>query len=72
MKQKVFFVVFLLICIFSIYLIAHISRKNYQSQASISTQKNSHIKIGLCTGLGGLGDKSFNDMQYNGLIQVRK
>ena len=30
------------------------------------------ITIGLALGVGGLGDQSFNDMQYNGLIELSK
>ncbi|HOJ62839.1 MAG TPA: BMP family ABC transporter substrate-binding protein [Spirochaetota bacterium] len=30
------------------------------------------LKIGLALGVGGLGDQSFNDMQYNGLIELSK
>ncbi|MFN3410870.1 MAG: BMP family protein [Exilispira sp.] len=29
------------------------------------------MKVGLITGFGGLGDKSFNDMQYNGLLLAK-
>jgi len=38
-----------------------------QSNTSTST-----YKFGLATGLAGLGDKSFNDMQYNGMILAKK
>jgi len=30
------------------------------------------FKFGLATGLGGLGDRSFNDMQYNGMILAKQ
>lgn len=30
------------------------------------------FKIGIALGVGGLGDQSFNDMQYNGLIELSK
>lgn len=33
---------------------------------------NKKITVGLALGVGGLGDQSFNDMQYNGLIELSK
>lgn len=30
------------------------------------------LRLGLVTGMGGLGDRAFNDMQYNGMILARK
>ncbi|MEW6261716.1 MAG: BMP family ABC transporter substrate-binding protein [Thermodesulfobacteriota bacterium] len=37
-----------------------------------STKSRSTYKFGLATGLAGLGDQSFNDMQYNGMILAKK
>lgn len=40
--------------------------------SSAETHSNEKIKVGLALGYGGLNDMSFNDMQYNGLIEASK
>lgn len=44
------------------------------NDADLDKQKNDKkkIKIGLALGYGGIGDQSFNDMQYNGLIEASR
>ena len=37
-----------------------------------SNQSISQYTFGLATGLAGLGDKAFNDMQYNGMMLAKK
>jgi len=46
------------------------SRINGNLEQQTITKQN--LKLGLITGLGGLGDKSFNDMQYRGMIMARR
>lgn len=38
---------------------------------SLSLAKSKYL-FGLVTGTGGLGDKAFNDMQYNGMLYAKK
>lgn len=40
-------------------------------EASKDTQKNT-VKVGLLTGVAGLGDKSFNDLAYDGAKKAEK
>ncbi|MCP4629671.1 MAG: BMP family ABC transporter substrate-binding protein [bacterium] len=44
----------------------------YEQIFAQSDKSTSKYKFGLATGLAGLGDKSFNDMQYNGMILAKK
>lgn len=39
---------------------------------STPVKRPAPVKVGLASGLGGLGDRSFNDMQYNGLVQAKR
>lgn len=47
--------------------------KNIWNKETIKydTKNENRLKVGLITGFGGLGDKAFNDMQYNGLILAK-
>lgn len=45
------------------------SNDNSTDEAQSSSKK---IKVGLALGYGGIGDQSFNDMQYNGLIEASR
>jgi basic membrane protein A len=49
--------------------IIKINNKADSNAIKLETKK---FKVGLITGFGGLGDKSFNDMQYNGIILAKK
>ena len=59
--------------IFLLFLIIFLHINNILATPThrIKIEKN-EIKIGLATGLGGLGDRAFNDMQYNGVIKASK
>lgn len=65
------FVVILFVCM---VLFAACSKKNTQPSGTTMDANNptgQKYKIGLITGFGGLGDKAFNDMEYNGVIGAR-
>ncbi|MCG8569734.1 MAG: BMP family ABC transporter substrate-binding protein, partial [Spirochaetes bacterium] len=47
-------------------------KKDKQNQVQTSQQAQDKLKIGLIIGLGGFGDRAFNDMQYNGMIMAQK
>lgn len=48
------------------------ANENQDNNSSQSTNENEKIKIGLMITKEGLGDNSFNDMQYRGLIEVSR
>jgi len=72
-RIAVFIAVFLLILfsVFSVYKFIGIHRPQFLIGDNQSEEK-SRLKIGLITGFGGLGDKGFNDLQYNGMIRAKK
>ena len=59
---KKFFLIFLLFLIFF----------SCKKEKEVKDVFDNKLKIGLILGVGGLGDQSFNDMQYNGLIEISK
>lgn len=52
--------------------IARIAKTKERISINETIKEEKNIKIGLITGFGGLGDKSFNDMQYNGIVLAKK
>ncbi|HOV14523.1 MAG TPA: BMP family ABC transporter substrate-binding protein [Spirochaetota bacterium] len=48
------------------------SRKSDQKNLNSKNESVQKKKIGLALGYGGIGDQSFNDMQYNGLINASR
>lgn len=75
MKFYIFIIIIIVIVILlglfwsNIMKIIKVNDKADSSTIKVDTKK---FKVGLITGFGGLGDKSFNDMQYNGLILAKK
>lgn len=65
MKKR--FYLFLFLFLFIIF-----SCKKSFVNNQIQKKEDKILKIGLALGVGGLGDQSFNDMQYNGLIELSK
>lgn len=41
-----------------------------ERQEKAGTQATNRLRVGLALGVFGLGDQSFNDMQYSGLVQA--
>jgi len=74
------YLIFIFIGIFVLILISVFIQDFVKFGKGIGLQKKSErlnsqtdrLKVGLVTGFGGLGDRSFNDMQYNGLIISKK
>ncbi len=60
---------FMLIIIVILLTLAGCKKESVKEDKTVSDKK---ITIGLALGVGGLGDQSFNDMQYNGLIELSK
>lgn len=60
--KKIFLLLFLFSLIFSC--------KDDQKNSKMTESSNSTIKIGLAVSSGGLGDQSFNDIQYKGLMDA--
>lgn len=77
MKKKIviIIIIILVLTLISIFIFDILGfLKNYK-KALYRKEKNEYfikIKVGLITGFGGLGDKAFNDMQYNGLVLAKK
>ncbi len=44
-------------------------RYTSNERPTVSTRK---FKLGFITGIGGLGDNSYNDLQYNGIVKINK
>ncbi len=49
-----------------------INQNHIKSQNIVDKQENEPIIFGLATGSGGLGDKAFNDMQFNGMLMAKR
>ncbi len=47
-------------------------KKDATSNETKNKQDGETTKVGLALGYGGIGDQSFNDMQYNGLIEASR
>lgn len=47
-------------------------KKGTEGTAQEATQKKAKIKVGVVLGLGGLGDKSFNDSAFEGLKKAKE
>ncbi len=64
---------FFLIIILSIFVHSckNNDNSNKDSSNNLKTEKSKYL-FGLVTGTGGLGDKAFNDMQYNGMLFAKK
>lgn len=70
MKNKtLIFIILLLIVTLSVFFY-------FQNSRTLKTNTNllesRGFRFGLLTGLGGLGDRGFNDMQFNGMILARR
>ena len=62
----------ILLISFLIFFLIFVScgKKDGTEQAESKSKSTGTLKIGLALGTFGLGDRSFNDMQYNGLIEA--
>lgn len=65
-------VILILISIFLVDILKVAQNRNKYLKIDNIKSNPKNVKIGLITGFGGLGDKSFNDMQYNGLLLAKK
>ncbi len=71
MKSKVIVITLIIAMALSIIAYHYRSQKvKYTSQSD--ENNNSEILFGLVTGYGGLGDKAFNDMQFNGMLLAKR
>ncbi|PID26408.1 MAG: hypothetical protein CR982_10495 [Candidatus Cloacimonadota bacterium] len=72
MKSIIIFISILFMTTLGIILF--IGKKNIKSSEIIpkETKLNHSYKFGLISGRGGFGDRSFNDIQYNGMVKVKK
>jgi len=68
--KTLLFLIFIVIFFILIILIFNI-KFNDKFIKKDNGVKNEKIKIGLIVGYGGFGDKSFNDMQYNGIVKAK-
>lgn len=49
------------------------NNENIANNENVSgTDEGEKVKVGLLTGVAGLGDKSFNDLAYDGAKQAEK
>jgi len=65
---------FLILLIFAAFFL-YSCKKNSSGEVFTtmqSTVRSERVKVGLALGYGGMGDMSFNDMQYAGLIRASK
>lgn len=54
-------------------MISYVLNKNrLMSQKTEQIEEKEQILFGLATGSGGLGDKAFNDMQFNGMLMAKR
>lgn len=70
---KLIILAFIVVVAILIYL-NQLTSFNFEKSETNNIQKGVKqiYKFGLIPGLGGFGDKSFNDMQYNGVIKAKK
>ena len=72
-KSLIYAIVTVFVIILIIVMFLQMKGNGNSQKDEISKISNiPQYKFGLITGLGGLGDKSFNDMQYNGMIMAKK
>lgn len=72
MKIKTTYIIVIFFIIFLLLFFLFINKEIRNKSITLSkADRNEKIKIGLILGYGGLGDKSFNDMQYNGLVRAK-
>lgn len=74
MKKRIAAASLFILILISVYYIFFINKTVSDSSAEKEKTINKihKYKFGLATGLGKLGDKSYNDMLYNGMINAQK
>jgi len=64
---------FFILILFAAFLLYSCKKSDGELYTSTQTSsRNERVKVGLALGYGGMGDMSFNDMQYAGLIRASK
>ncbi|MCX8058303.1 MAG: BMP family ABC transporter substrate-binding protein, partial [Spirochaetes bacterium] len=69
-RKEILIILILFFIIFTLFYFFRINKSLTKVQ-TLNKKFQTKTKIGVIFGYGGLGDKSFNDMQYNGVIKAK-